>query len=294
MIRLGVAMLVASTLVLAVEGRPAGRTQNASQVPVFSSGVKTVRIDAHVTQNGVAVHGLSASDFEVRDNGVLQEVEIAIVEQIALRLVLAFDASDSVAGAGLVHLQSAANALLDGLKPDDRAGLLTFNHTIAMRQAVSKDLVSLRRELMFLKPTGLTSLVDAAFSALTLTQPGGAHLNLVLVFSDGDDTVSWLTTDRVLDVARRTEATVYSVSLKGTGRDGFLKRLSETTGGTLLEVESTNDLASAFLKLLAEFRDRYVLSYSPRGVSNEGWHSLQVRVKNRRASVVTRAGYFAK
>ena len=286
-------LLVSATILLVSQGRPSARL-NTSQVPVFSGGVKTIRIDARVTDKGRVVRGLRASDFDVRDNGVAQQVELAIVEELPLSLVLAFDASDSVSGVRLEHLQRAATALLDGLREGERAELLTFNHAVSRRHSLSGDFAQLRRELVLLKPTGLTSLVDAAYSALTVTQPGGATRNLVLIFSDGDDTVSWLTTDRVHEVARRTEATVYGVSLRGTGRDGFLKRLSETTGGSLFEVESTGDLTSAFAELLAEFRDRYVLSYSPRGVSSDGWHSLQVRIKNRRANVAARAGYFAQ
>jgi hypothetical protein len=60
----------------------------------------------------------------------------------------------------------------------------------------------------------------------------------------------------------------------------------------VLEVESTRDLPAAFVRILDEFRQRYLLSYSPAGVPREGWHPLEVRVKPRRAIVRTRAGYY--
>ena len=58
-------------------------------------------------------------------------------------------------------------------------------------------------------------------------------------------------------------------------------------------MDSTRDLSAAFVRLLDEFRQRYLLSYSPRGVSSEGWHQLKVTVKGRRATVKARAGYAA-
>jgi hypothetical protein len=112
-----------------------------------------------------------------------------------------------------------------------------------------------------------------------------------VVFSDGLDVSSWLAPERVLDAAKRLDAVVYGVSIHGT-RPRFLEDLTDHTGGRLLDVESRN-LASTFLNVLNEFRDRYVLSYSPLGVKPGGWHRLDVRVKGRRANVRSRPGYLA-
>jgi hypothetical protein len=86
---------------------------------------------------------------------------------------------------------------------------------------------------------------------------------------------------------------VYGVSVRSRISPTFLKDLGELTGGALLEIESTRDLSQAFLRILDEFRQRYLLSFSPRGVSPTGWHRLEVRVKGRRVTVNARAGYQA-
>ena len=75
--------------------------------------------------------------------------------------------------------------------------------------------------------------------------------------------------------------------------DPFLEELTELTGGASYEVESTKDLGAVFLRVLDEFRQRYLLSYSPQGVSRDGWHRLDVRVKGRKVSVKNRPGYLA-
>ena len=66
------------------------------------------------------------------------------------------------------------------------------------------------------------------------------------------------------------------------------------TGGRLLNVRSTSGVGEAFLNILEEFRQRYVISFQPRGVAIDGWHTLDVRVRHRRAEVRARPGYFAK
>jgi hypothetical protein len=67
-----------------------------------------------------------------------------------------------------------------------------------------------------------------------------------------------------------------------------------TTGGQLFEVDSTRDLAAAFVAILEEFRQRYLVSYSPQDVARGGWHTLEVRVKHRgtrKLTVKARPGY---
>jgi hypothetical protein len=86
---------------------------------------------------------------------------------------------------------------------------------------------------------------------------------------------------------------VYGVSSRGPEDSKFLEDLTGLTGGATLKIESTRDLSAAFLKILEEFRQRYLVSYSPTGVASGGWHRLEVRVKNRRVAVKSRAGYQA-
>jgi Ca-activated chloride channel homolog len=116
---------------------------------------------------------------------------------------------------------------------------------------------------------------------------------LLIIFSDGVDTSSWLTPASVLDVARRSGVVAYAVSVKSRIRPEFLEELTSVTGGRLFEVERTEHLDAIFLGVLEEFRHRYLVSYTPRGVPRTGWHQLDVRVKGRRATVKARPGYLA-
>jgi len=97
----------------------------------------------------------------------------------------------------------------------------------------------------------------------------------------------------VLDTARRSGVVAYAVSVKSRIRPEFLEELTLLTGGRLFEVERTQNLAATFLGVLDEFRRRYLVSYTPRGVPRTGWHPLEVRVKGRRATVKARPGYLA-
>jgi Ca-activated chloride channel family protein len=275
-----------TALCLAATVAPAGVSTQT-----FTSRIEAVRVDVLVTENGRPVPGLTPADFEILDNGVRQRVDLASFEQIPLNVVLALDMSASLQGLRLGHLQTAGKTVLDGLKSGDRAALVTFSHVVAPTQGLTDDLDRVRKALDQAQGQGQTSLIDAAHAAMLLGE-SDAGRSLLIVFSDGVDTASWLTADAVLETARRGDVVVYSVEV-GERRASFPRDLSEVTGGRLFPIESTKDLSATFSRILEEFRMRYLVSYSPEGVQRGGWHRLEVRVKNRSATVKARPGYFA-
>lgn len=267
-------------------------TAVAAQQPTFSSRVDAIRLDVLVTDRGQVVRGLRPQDFEVRDEGVLQEVDFVSLEKLPLNVVLGLDVSVSVSGERLDHLRRAGDALLLRLAGDDRAALLTFSHVVRLPHELTGDIPSIRQALATVAPSGQTSLVDGASAAIALSGSDVGR-SLLIIFSDGVDTASFLSPDVVLQSARRADVVAYGVAMRSRISPMFLKELGSLTGGSVIEIESTKDLSQTFLGILDEFRERYLLSYSPRGVPATGWHRLDVRVKGRRATVSARAGYQA-
>jgi VWFA-related protein len=267
-------------------------TQGSAQAPTFSSRVEAVRVDVLVTNRGRIVRGLQAADFQVIDNGVPQVVDLVMFERLPLKVVMVLDMSDSVAGQRLEHLQAAGALLLDQLAPDDEAALVTFSHVVAIDAPLTTDRTPLRAALARTRASGRTALIDAAHTGIVLGEAGVGR-TLLIVFSDGVDTSSWLSADAVLETARRTDVVAYFVSDGERRTPAFNRELTSLTGGALIEIASTRDLGAAFVRILEEFRQRYVISYTPRGVPAGGWHRLEVQVKGRGASVQARPGYQA-
>jgi VWFA-related protein len=263
-----------------------------SQYPTFSSKVEAVRLDVLVTEGGKPVRGLGADDFEIFDNGVRQSVDIVSFEQLPLNVVLTFDLSGSIVGERLENLRAASHAVVDGLKPDDQAALVLFNTGMSVNPGLTSNTRAVKAAIDRAEPSGDTCLVDASFAGMMVAESAVGR-GLVIVFSDGLDTVSWLRPKAVLDAARRADAVVYAVSAGLTRRAEFLGDLTDQTGGRLFEIESTHGLDAVFLEVLDEFRQRYLVSYSPAGVPQAGWHQVTVRVKGRNAAVRARPGYQA-
>jgi VWFA-related protein len=290
----------------------------------FTSRAFGVRVDVLVTNGRQPVTGLTARDFELRDDGVAQEVAELDHEQLPLNLILVFDTSSSVAGSRMRSLLEAAEALLGELRKQDRVAVLSFASRVRLLAPLTPSREQVRAAFRALNANGATSLRDAAFAGLALrdADPGRT---LVLIFSDGADTSSWLTAPQVIEATKRTDAVVYAVAVtredtvtrpntpapsgggvlsavrklsevtfavKDAGK--FLERLTDESGGRVLFATSEADLRAAFTKTLAEFRDRYVLSYTPTGVAATGWHRLDVTLKGKKGKVTARRGYFAE
>ena len=142
---------------------------------------------------------------------------------------------------------------------------------------------------------------DALYAGLTI----GSHStgSLLLVFTDGRDTFSWLASGDVLDVVRKTDSLVYVVTTQPAEWQGrvpkvydptapFLGQLASAGGGTVFSLDSMSELERVFLSILAEMKTRYRLYYHPHGVERPGWHDLEVKVRRRGVRVRARPGYW--
>jgi len=267
----------------------AGAAQVAQQAPVFVSRQDVVRLDVLVADRGRPLLGLKAADFAVLDNGVRQTIDFVSFDELPLNVVLNLDVSGSMTGQRLDDLRSAGRAVLDHLRADDRAALVSFTEAVAVRTELTGDLARLRSALDAGQAIGQTSIIDASLAGLVVAA-SGAGRSLMLAFSDGVDTASWLTPAVVLDTARRADVVVFGVTA-GKVRAPFLRDLADATGGDLVEVRSTSELRSTLVRILNEYRQRYLIAYTPTNIAASGWHTVSVSVSKQSATVKARPGY---
>lgn len=278
-------MLVLSAMAMA------GAALTAVQ-PTFRARVEGVRIDVLVTDGGRPVVGLGAADFDVRDNGVPQTVDLVSLGDVPVSVVMVLDLSSSLEGSRLLMLQNAGVTLLEALAPQDQAALLSFNTAVVQRVPLTSDIGTLRGALLAARAEGDTSLIDAALAGMLLGDTEGGR-TLVVIFSDGIDTASFTSAEVALGTARRVNGVVYGVAATSGGEARFLRDVTAATGGRVLEIGATGNPGPAFLEILQEFRRRYVLTYTPTGVERGGWHQLNVRVRRGSSRVQARPGYFS-
>jgi VWFA-related protein len=262
---------------------------------VFPSEIEVVRLDVSVLRDGKPVEGLQARDFEVRDNAMLQAVEIVGDPRTGkpVDVVLALDVSDSVRGEPLERLKAAAHAFVDMLRPEDSFSLLTFASQVELAVSRSDSRARAHEVIAATPARPATSLYDAAFAAILTADPSHGR-PLALLLSDGEDHGSWLRPDQALRAARASEVVAHVVFIgRAATAPGFLGDLAATTGGEVWRADYA-ELQDVMSKALDEFRSRYTLRYERTGPSRSGRHRLDIRVHRPGVKIRGRKGYIVE
>jgi VWFA-related protein len=289
-------------LMLAAAFASAAVTLSAQQT--FRAQVEGVGVTVAVHDGRRGVSGLTAGDFELTDNGVVQRITSVTVESTPIDLTLVLDTSSSMSGGMLERLIADVHALEGMLGETDRAALMTFSSST--RLAAPLHVRSSSPPEAALAPAGSTAFYQALIAGLlSPTTPGRPHL--VLAMSDGDDNMSLLDGNDVRELARRSETVLYVLlrgklrasgsrvgwlAYKGPGDLTALKEAAAATGGEARQEKADAPAATLFKRVLDDFKASYVLRYTPTGVAPGGWHELNVRVKQGRYTVHARRGYF--
>jgi VWFA-related protein len=280
------------------------RSAATPQQPSFRSTADAVSVEVSVRRDKRPVTGLAATDFEVLDNGVAQQLDTVSYERLPIDVTVALDVSASVTGAVLEQLRRSVRQLQADLGARDRLKVLAFNMRVQRLVDFRAPAAAGDAALSSLPAAGSSAIFDTLAVALS-GAPTAGRRHLIIVFTDGKDSASVTSPDALFDVARRTTPTV-AVVLASTAADHPVStfgpapfptirevydRLSKETGGLVVSTRTDEDLSATFRRVLWEFRSSYVLYFTPRNVDPAGVHSLEVRVRQPGVEIRSRSGY---
>ncbi len=261
-----------------------------------------------VTELGQRVPNLDRGDFRILDNRRPQRIVTFERGDIPFVAVLLLDASRSMKGAKLDAALAGAETFVAAMNPLDQAKLILFNDTINRSTPFTSFPEVLSLGLTDVQAAGGTSLNDNLYFALKLLEQEQGR-RLVILLTDGVDLTSVLTMKQVLQTARRSQSLVYwirlgeprpNVSHFSAWRDGEshaqelagLEQLIAVTGGAIHTVARISEVPQAFVSILDEIRNQYVLGYYPSENRDDGrWHRIRVEVDRPGLQVRTREGY---
>jgi Ca-activated chloride channel family protein len=260
-------------------------------LPQFSSSVQLVEVYATVTDaKGEPVTGLTASDFEVSENGGIQAISAFAAGEFPLTVALGIDRSWSMAGEPLQLAKQASQSFLRELKPGDRSMIVAISSEADVIAPLSTDRSAQSTAVAALDPWSTTALHDAIIAALDRLEPEPGRQALV-VFSDGSDRYSRATAAEVIERARRSNALIYPIAF-GRDRPPLLAELAVLTGGRSFLLRDARDLEKTLASIARELRYQYLIGYSPADPIVRGereWRSIHVALKNPRPGVRIRA-----
>lgn len=258
--------------------------ENDGQVKTFE-----VRLPVTVLLKKDLVSGLTKSDFQIYEDGVLQEITSFTTDKTnpPVFVGVLMDTSPSAAGKFGFSKEAAANFLYTVVTlRKDKAAFMTFDHEIQLRQDFTDKLDLLQKAVDNVKkPGSQTALYDAVWQFADEKLRNVPGRRVLVVITDGDDTFSRADLNDAIDIAQRTETTIFGISTKagflgtvpgvdaGTVKDKgdkFLTQLSEQTGGEAFFTGDMLALERAFKKISEELKSQYMITYRPANQNYDG------------------------
>jgi VWFA-related protein len=282
---MGLAGVPAGQVKIEQRPRPAPKKEAPGRVPNIR--VDTTLILVPVTVNDPLnrpVSGLEKENFRVFEDKVPQPITQFAMDDEAVAVCLVFDTSGSM-GDKLKRSRAAAREFFRIANPEDEFCLVEFDSAPKLRVPPTSDTGSIENELLFSKSKGSTALLDAVYLALHEMKRSKKNKKALLIISDGGDNHSRYTAKEVANVIVESDVLIYSIGVFGGasspeeyGGAGMLTKISEQTGGRLLEADA-RELPDIAKKIGIELRNRYILGYSPQNQARDGkYHRITVQV----------------
>ncbi|CAN5491726.1 hypothetical protein BH10ACI3_BH10ACI3_04570 [soil metagenome] len=248
-----------------------------------------VRLPVTVTQKKQLISGFKKGDFQIFEDGIQQEVTFFSDAKTnpPVYVGVLMDTSPSTAGKMGFSKEAAANFLYSVVQlRKDKAAFMTFDQNVVLRQDFTDKLDLLQKAVDTVKKTGSqTALYDAVWQFTDEKLRNVPGRRVMVIITDGDDTFSRADLKDAIDIAQRTETTIFGISTKGgflgtvPGVEGgtvkdkgdkILTQLCEDTGGEAFFTGDMIDLERAFKRISEELRSQYLITYRPADQNYDG------------------------
>jgi Ca-activated chloride channel homolog len=275
--------------------------------------VNLVMLDATVkTKAGRIMADLKKDDFELREDGVSQKIEVFSRDELPLNVALVLDLSDSI-GPFLGPLRDAANTALATLKPEDEVALFTFSTEAELRVPFTNDKPQIAHQINGFHAGGATNINDGIFVAAKylLSAPPKGRRVIILISDDVGTDAGGQGTRDIITESIAADAALYNLKIPGYNPPGTLfaaslipglvniRRVMDATGGEIFDVQDVAHLDAEFRALIERIKTRYTLGYYTKATGAEGKpHKLDVRLapsfgkKGRDYVILSKSGYY--
>ncbi|NDQ55512.1 MAG: VWA domain-containing protein [Acidipila sp.] len=258
-----------------------------------------------LNHSGAPVSGLVKEDFQVYEDGVLQQITHFSHEDVPVTVGLVVDNSRSMRPKR-EDVVLAAVAFARSSNPKDQMFVVNFNEYVSFGLPADLPFTDkpgqLQVALSSVRADGKTALYDAVAAALEHLKKGTRDKKVLIVVSDGGDNASQHKLDQVMALANQSDAMIYTLGIFDDEdldkNPGVLKRIAKATGGETFLPKLLNEVSPICERIAHDIRSQYTIAYVPTNRSQDAkYRNIQVKATGAgqgKLSVRTRAGYTVK
>lgn len=260
--------------------------------------ISSVLLEATVEDvKGRRVNSLTERSFELRENDVLQKLDLVRSEELPATYLLLLDASQSMSRR-IDFVREAARRLIAFIRPEDRILVVPFTKTLGAVTGPTNDKSTVVEAISAVRSAGGTAIIDSLVQAAKIISDApGRHA--VVLMTDGYDEHSEHAEREALEALKRAQATTYVVGIGGVAGvsirgERFLKDLAKQTSGQAFFPIRDSELPAIHDQISTDVRQRYLLTYTPSDQKRDGtWRTISLKVIDDSWKIRTRPGYFA-
>ena len=306
---------------------------DSNQSESNDQSVDTLKVNVDVVQlffnvkdkKGGLIPNLTKADFEIAEDGKPQTIKYFTAESnLPLTLGILIDASGSQARVLEMEKEVGGNFLSEILREKDEAFVISFDVDVDLLQDFTSSIHRLKSALNSAKintggaggsigglgggpfptsgtPKG-TLLYDAVYLAAHDELAKEVGRKAMIILTDGEDQGSRLRVQDAVEAAQKSDSICYVLLIADRGfyggfygGDREMKKLSEETGGRVIEVGNKYDkLKDAFDQIARELRSQYNVGYTPTNRAKDGsFRKIEIRTKDKNLKIQARSGYYA-
>jgi Ca-activated chloride channel family protein len=258
-------------------------------------------------RKGRFVRDLSRNDVQVFDKGRPRDIrDFRVDAESPISLALLFDESGSMSVASNASAaKEAARQILAALDPRrDEVAVYAFDSSLREVAPFTSDIAGLSERLTEQEPFGTTALFDAVAGVSERLAARGGRRKAIVVLTDGADNASRHTPEEVGAAASAIDVPVYVLAVVSpldhpgaeTAVDsdmlsavGAVGEVATATGGDVFVSSAPAHMSVAARVIISELRHQYLIAFE--AGTEPGWHPIEVKVKEGRATVRARRGY---
>ncbi len=271
--------------------------------PTFRADSRLVVLHASVVdKGGKLLTDLPQKSFKVFENNVEQQIRLFRREDVPVSLCIVIDDSGSMRDKR-AKVAAAALGLVKASNKADEVCVVNFNDEAYLDQPFTNDIGRLEQALEKIDSRGGTAMRDAVSMSIDYEKKDGKKdKKVVLVITDGDDTASTETLEKLVAKCQRSEVLIYAIGIltdeearKAKSAKRNLTMLARESGGVAYFPKDLVEVEALAIQIAHEIRNQYIITYTPTIQELDGsYRTIKVVASAKgNPTVRTRSGYFA-